>query len=312
MSFPHLTSKKSGINPLGQAQELTLKADTGFFADTGTAASPLRGYPLTASAGSYTLTGTAATLFAGERLVADTGAFTWNGTAATLTVGYYLSSQAGSYTETGTDATLNYSSNPVAVSLSQTQIKRQNYPRAFAPAVFGKRKFNFVNEFTGPSDPGDFLITGTDAQFSTTTVGGSLNQRGKVKRAWPRPFAPSPWGHLTRQQSFNRLSSATITYALSADSGAWTWNGTDVGFNVNHVVAAVSGVWNWSVSAATLNKGGTLVTTPGSFVITAADLTFAVNMPVEAGQWDWTGGTIDLFYSNAPEAVKGMLLMGVG
>lgn len=293
MSFPHLTSKNSGINPLGKAQELTLTADRGFFVEAGTNAATLRGFPLIAAAGSFTWTGTAATLGNAYLLTASTGAVTWTGTAASPLFGGRLTSQTGVYDETGTDATLNYSANPVAVSLSQTQIQRKNYPRAFAPATFGKRKFNFVNEFSGPSDSGNYAIVGTDVNFQTTVVGQWIPQQIKQKGRWPRPFAPSPWGHLTTQKSQNRISSATFSYALNAIIGTWTIDGIATNFNSNHVIAVATGTWNWNASAAILNKGATILATSGSFSITAPDTSLIVIMPAASGNWIWTGGILD-------------------
>lgn len=309
MSFPQLRSKI--LNPLATSVVVaayTLSAAAGSVIWTGTDATPKAGHVLSASPGSVTQTGTAATLNKGFTLASAAGSVAWTGTAANFALSMPASTSA--YSWTGTVATLTYGS--LSADLSVNYDWGREYPRAFQQSKFGKQRFEFVNAYALTSDPGAYSILGTDPTLRAS-VGTGIRQRDKrINHTWPRPFAPSPWGHLTGQRSINRISYATATYSIVPDSGTYTWTGTAVTFRVGHILAAVDGNWSWNVTSATLNKGATLVTTPGSLLITAPDLIFAVKMPATAGAWLWTGTDIDMNYSNAPTTVRGMMLMGVG
>jgi hypothetical protein len=85
-----------------------LGIEAGSYAITGTAASLLKDSELTLDSGTYTLTGTASGLIHNKKLVLGAGTYTITGTAATLLHNKVLTIGAGSYIITGKDVTLTY------------------------------------------------------------------------------------------------------------------------------------------------------------------------------------------------------------
>jgi hypothetical protein len=85
---------------------LSLVADAGSYALTGTAATPEHGWKVAAGGGSYALTGTDATMARGQKIVADAGSYSLSGTDATLRHAWKIVPDAGSYALSGTDASL--------------------------------------------------------------------------------------------------------------------------------------------------------------------------------------------------------------
>ena len=83
-------------------------AESGSFAATGTAGSPLLGRVAAAAAGSYTMTGTVADLERGFAVIADAGSYAMTGSQATLTYtpasNKLIAADSTSYALTGTAA----------------------------------------------------------------------------------------------------------------------------------------------------------------------------------------------------------------
>lgn len=102
------TPERCGVIASWQAASgaLSLTADAGSYALTGTNASTERGRRTTANAGSYALTGTNATTELGREVVAGGGTYALSGTDATVDFTRRLDATAGSYALTGTDAAL--------------------------------------------------------------------------------------------------------------------------------------------------------------------------------------------------------------
>lgn len=90
----------------GAAAGISLSAEAGSYAFTGTAATLRKTWVLSAEAGSFAVTGTAASLELGRKVTADAGSFAFTGVDATLNKGRSLVADAGSYAVTGTDADL--------------------------------------------------------------------------------------------------------------------------------------------------------------------------------------------------------------
>lgn len=88
------------------AANISLTADAGSFAVTGSAATLTKTWLLSADAGSFLITGTAASLERGRLLTADAGSYAFTGVNVTLNKGVSLVADAGSYACTGTDADL--------------------------------------------------------------------------------------------------------------------------------------------------------------------------------------------------------------
>ncbi len=314
MSFFQLRSRT--LNPLTTAPPAaasTLTAESGNVTWSGTAAGLRATRILSADPGSVAWTGTAAGLNKGHTLTAAAGAVTWTGTAAALSV--TMPAESGSLTVTGTAAGLIYG----AITATEVTINPEwarEYPRAFSQGVFGRRRFDFVNNYVLSAGSGSFATELLDANLVYFTVQTSLNQlANKGRKSWPRHFAPGPWGHLTGVKSLNRAGYAGANNAaLAADPGTFTWTGTAATLLFSKRLTAETGNYSWSVSAANLHKGRLLVAAAGSFVITAPSAALRASIRANTGAWIWTGSDANLLYSNAPEETGGggMLLMGVG
>lgn len=288
MSFPQLRSKL--VNQLTNATAAvayTLAAAAGSYAVTGTDATLKAGYALQVDSGNIAVTGTAVTLNKGFTLSGGSGSYVVTGTDGNFAV--TLSTDSGAYDWTGSATTLTY--NSLSADLAVNHDWQREYPRAFQRSLYGKRGFNFVNEYATTATSGSYTVVGTDAGFATTQVGQWINQRDAKKRAWPRPFAPSPWGHFTNQRSTNRLSYATQSYALISSNGSYTVTGTAASLLEGHILSATAGAVDWNVFAVNLNRGRTLVSDVGSFVFTSPSANFTIVMPATSGSWVWTGSS---------------------
>jgi hypothetical protein len=351
-------------------RDYTLAVDPGSYTWTGTAAGSVRGFSLPAASGSIGWTGTDATLtytpqnpgivglsdykrknyprafqpevFGKSRFnltndrtfTVDPGSFSWTGTTSTLLEGYSLTATSDVVAWAGTPATLSSTQlTPSVLGYSEYQ-RRKNYPRAFAPEVFGHKKtFGFVNAYSLQSDPGAVTLVGvsTNLVYTPSTV---MSQLDRTARVWPRPFAPSPWGHLTTQVSKNRIGSATLSYALPADPGTVIWTGTATSLLEKHVIPASSGSWSWNTVSANLNKGFTFSPSAGSFLVNApitsfdstrvslsgvyvwngTNVTFKLipALPAGSGSFLWTGNASTTLRYSAQTPRSGMLLLGAG
>jgi hypothetical protein len=287
MSFPQLRSKIVNQLTSGTAAvAYTLAAAAGSYNVTGTSATLVNNHVISAASGAVTVTGTDATLNKGFTLTAVNGTYSVTGTAAGF--GISIPADSGAYTLTGTSLVLSY--NSLSADLSVSPKWQRNIPRAFQPALFGKRRFNSTNTYAVVANSGTYTFVGTDASLSPTQI-GNVNQRDKLRRAWPRAFAPGPWGHLTLSRSVNRISYTTASYSVIAGNGTYTLTGSSVNLLEQHVIPVQSGNIGWNVFSATLNRGRTLASDVGIFNITSPEALFAIGMPATAGNWIWTGAS---------------------
>ena len=178
-NFPAASESKWGAYLIGlkPASGVTLTADAGAYALTGTAAGfagatnlasgaytitgATAGFArgLTAAAGSYTISGTAAAFR--RTHTAAAGAYNLTGSPATFIVGanVVLPAAAGAYTITGSAASFIATANLV-------------FPAAAGAYSLTGSAAAFISGGNAvlPTDPGSYTVTGTAAAFITTSV----------------------------------------------------------------------------------------------------------------------------------------------
>lgn len=227
-------------------------------------------------------------------ITAELGEFTWTGTAADLEVGYRLSAESGSFSWNGTDANLTETlseNDRMTVNISKYRL---SYPKAFRPPLSKPMRFAYPAQLSISAESGDFSWLGTDAALIQRNP-GSNSQRVKGNRAWPRPFAPSPFGQLRSERTLNLLV-VTATTIIQAEFGTFSWTGSDTALRVARKVTADSGTFSWTGIAATLRKGHTLTADSGAYNWTGTDATLRVTRKIDssAGSYEWIGTSADL------------------
>jgi len=219
MGFPQLRTAK----PLKfrEPLNLTLTADAGTYNITGADAGTRADRKLTpVNAGSYAVTGTDATLSQGERFIA---------------------ADSGSYAISGTDADL--VAEVIPASLSFTDLRRKNYPRAFHPSLRKPMRFAVpIVNYTLTADPGtytasgssanllvgykitaagsSYLITGADAGLNDVAAPANFLSITQLKRHnYPRAFHP------TLRKPIRIALTAVQDYIIAANPGEYIIGG---------------------------------------------------------------------------------------
>jgi hypothetical protein len=227
---------------------------------------------------------------------------------------YSLSADSGTFDWSGTQATLTYSSTPAAdTSLRVGQLKRQGYPRAFHPSLRKPLKFALPAQAVLTADAGAFVITGSDAALVAPIA--KLSVRTKGNRAWPRPFAPSPFGQFRSERGVNIIGYSTVAlaYALEVDPGAFTIDGPEAILGHQHRLTASESSYVIGGQVASLLVGRHLSAESGAYAITGTDITFGFGLVLDPGEFFVSGASANLIYSGAPaQATGSMMLLGVG
>lgn len=353
----------------------TLAAASGSFTWSGTAADLERTYLIVASAASFAWAGVDATLVysdnediqgisfnipkyrlgyprafhpghskpfkqtASQSIAASSGSFEWTGSDVTLSRTYAVAANTGEFLWSGTNATLTYSAGVAASNLLSTNIAkyRKNYPRAFHPGHSKPFRVGYPQNYSLGADSGSYAWTGEDTSLTVAQL-RFMSQRPKGFKVWPRPFAPSPFGQLRSSRNLNRLNQLAnpSNQIIVAESGNFTWNGTDVALVIARKISAESGSFSWTGTNVTLRKGHTLLTDAGSFAWTgvaatllaartidassgtitwtgaAATLKRAVIMGATAGAFDWTGTDASLEVGRVIDAEDGEFIFSFG
>lgn len=265
MSFPQLRSGTRNPLATGPAQQShSLLAENGVFAVTGPTAALVAALVLVAGSGSVAWTGTAAELEKGVTFSAESGSYSVTGTAATLTSGRVLVAGVGGYSLNGVAADLQFGAPTARMSVLPKPAWRGNYPRAFHPSLRKPIRQSGPASIVLTAASGSYEITGSEADLRAIDLTFTFNK----PQAWPRPFAPGPWGHRTTQRSLNRIGgSATAFFAIDSAPGTYTWSGT----------------------AAALSKHYVFVAEPGVYAVAGATATFRFGMPADAGAYLLTG-----------------------
>jgi hypothetical protein len=235
-----------------------------------------------------------------------------------LKYGYVLLANAGAYSWVGTDASLTYGALAVNSSLSTTDLKRRNYPRAFHPSHQKPFRFAVAGAYTLTADPGAVTWTGSDAGliFSAASI-MAANFKRRNSSAWPRPFAPTTFGQLRSDR--DRIFPQDVfgqpgvqTYFLGADPGNFDITGIDVNLSWLHILTASEGA---VVIASVVNTlyGRVLQANTGAFTITGTAALADYSLAATSGSFLIGGASANLIYSGAPPSSTGsLLLLGVG
>jgi len=219
--------------------------------------------PLTVSAepGSVAITGTDVALRRGLKVSADPGSVAVTGTNATLTLGKVLSAESGAVAVTGTDATLatgrRISCDPGAVASSGVD----------ANLLVGRRM---------AADVGAFALTGVDASLA---IGRRLvADAGAVAITGVDANLVKTGSHiLTAEAGAFALAGAdaSLLYGrrLTADAGAVDVVGVDVSLLAGRRMSADAGDVALAGVAAALLTGRLLTAQTGAITITGVDAT---------------------------------------
>ncbi len=317
----------------------TLNADSGSYGLTGAVADTLIGRKVAAVPGSYTGTGSVASFIYNVPAVssttevrfsyspprvfrpsfqkptrfristpvgvtADSGSYAVTGFAATFPRTYRLTADPGSYGLTGSVANLSQGLVQTSI-LSRTNLKKRNYPRAFHPSLRKPMKFAAPTAYVLAADPGSYTSTGSAA--SLLAPGPTISIRDRVGRAWPRAFAPSPFGQLRSKRTANLLKPPVATYSIQADLGAYAVAGSQAGVTAARKITATAGAYTETGAAATLNKGFTLAANPGTYAVTGSAATPKAGRTVaaNAGSYTATGVAASLNKGGTIAAVSG-------
>jgi hypothetical protein len=245
------------------ASGITMAADAGSFAISGTAASLEQGYAVDAEPGSVVITGTAASLEQGYEVSAEAGAFTITGTDASLELSEVIEAESGSFVITGT-----------AASLEQGYVLEAD---AGAVTITGQDAGMNIG-LSMPADAGAFTITGTAAtliedseieaesgSFTITGTDADLSVAGNT-------IMPADAGEFAITGTAASLEQG---YAVDAEAGAFAITGTAATLSVSIRLSAEAGVFSITGTAANLLLDQVVEAESGSFAIsgTAADLT---------------------------------------
>lgn len=220
-------------------------ADSGSYTLTGTAAGLVHGWNLAAAAGSYTLTGSSANLLWKRIAGAGAGSYALTGTAATLRRGYPLTASAGSYAWTGVAATLTHAWKVAAAAGSFTWNGQD-------AGLLWKRRLD--------AQAGSYSWTGTDATLTVSGAGG---------------------------------------ISLAADGGSYSLTGTAAGLLHGYRIQASGGSYALTGTAAGLLWKRRNVASSGSYVWTGTDAGLSVGLFGAPGVYTWTGTDAALVWSGA-------------
>jgi len=304
------------------ARKLT-PVEAGSYAVSGTDATLAQGGRLIAAdAGSYTLSGTDADLTAqvippslsftdlkrknyprafhpslrkpmrfavpivNYTLTADSGTYATTGSSAGLIVAYKIAADASSYAISGADATL-FSGAAPSNFLSTTQLKRNNYPRAFHPSLRKPIRVAIVaaQDYIIAANPGSYEIGGEAASLNASHSQVSI--RVKARNTWPRQFAPTVFGQLVSKRRAPIGMQPSQNYIIAASAGAYAYTGALATLRPNRVVSATSGSYALTGTDAGLAKG-LLAAQNGSYTITGTSASLEISHKLVAGSGSYT------------------------
>ena len=248
-----------------------LSAGSGTFLETGTAATLKHNAVLTAGSGTFVLTGQPVTF--ADKMPVGSGAFVLTGTAATLKHNAVLTAGSGTFLETGTTATLEYGRRLAVASGTFLET-----------GTAAKLEHGYVLV----AGSGTFLETGTAVSLERTRVfpvaSGTFLETG----------TPATLEHgyvlVTGSGTFIETgTAATLTYTpvggvtLSAGSGAFVLTGTAATLEHGYVLGAGSGTFVATGTPATLEHGYVLSIGSGTFVATGTSATLEQGYVLGAG-----------------------------
>ena len=238
----------------------TLDVDSGSYTVTGSNATLLHNYVISASAGSYTVTGSDATLLHHYVLAADAGSVVVSGATASLLASRPLSCSSGAYTVTGSDATFLHNKAIQAASGSVT--------------ISGSNASLLYNRIM-PVDSGAYTISGANATFVV----------GKIMDADAGSYTVTG-----SNASFLR------TYVLPAASGSVAVSGANASLLYNRLVSATPGSFAVSGANATFVLGKTLLVSSGSYTVSGANASFLCTrvLLASSGAYSITGADATL------------------
>jgi hypothetical protein len=260
-------------------------AGAGSYALTGQAATIHKGYTLVAAAGSYSLSGSTAALVKAWKLPAGAGSYALNGSAATLRHGWVVSAGAGSYALTGTDASLAIVSNKTiaagAGSYSLTGNAASVLHSWKLAAASGSYALNgsaagVVHGYRVQAGAGSYNLTGQAASLvharKLVAGAGSYALSGSsAGLLHGRRIAATAGSYVLAGSDANLVIGGNLS--LSADAGSYVLSGSAAGLLHGHVLSAGAGSYQINGSSAGLIHGYSLVAESGSYELAGMDAT---------------------------------------
>jgi len=237
----------------------SLTAESGTYAESGTAAGLEKGSRLDAVGDSYVLTGTAASLEKGFAVDAGAESYTLAGMSASLKKGFAADAAAGSYAVAGTAANLEKGSRLDAESDAYT----------LTGTAAGLNKGKRI-----AADAGAYVLAGTAAGLKKTAI-----------------LSAESGTFVHTGQDASLLYAAE--YEILAESGIYTLTGQDATLEYagSYAVTAESGIFSETGRDADLLKTSEMAAATVSFDITGtdADLLAGLRVDIESGVFNASG-----------------------
>jgi hypothetical protein len=242
--------------------------------------------------GSYAVIGTTATLAKGTLFTASAGSYALTGTDAALSRTRGMTAEGGQYLLTGSAASFVGEAATDKLSVLYKQGWTRKYPRAFHPSLRKPIRVSGPRNIILTAESGTYSIVGEEPELYVIQVTLTIPDR----HSWPRAFAPGPWGHLTRVQSFNRLGQSALNFfALEAEPAIYSLSGTDA--TLAKAIVLDCEPTNYAVTGteATFLFGRILAALGASYALTgtAAGVLATRIVSLEGGTYALTGSSIE-------------------